>query len=62
MLIIQKPQRIVLKKTSTLRLAGRHRKVVVKKTEVMYIPLLESLKAQLQNSTIFNEVCGQIFF
>ncbi len=46
----------MLKETSTLRQAGRTRKVVVTKTEVFYIPLLESLKAKLKNSTFLDEV------
>ena len=50
---IQEPQRITLKETSTHRLAGRQRKIVVSKTEIMYIPLLETLQAQLNNSSIF---------
>lgn len=32
--------------------------MVITKTEVFYIPLLESLKAKLNNSLIFDEVWG----
>lgn len=53
---IQEPKRIVLKKTSTQRLSGRFRKVVVKKEEILYIPLLETLACQLKNTTVFEEV------
>ena len=45
-----------MKETSTLRLSGRRRKVVVKKTEIMYVPLLETLQNQLNNETVVEEV------
>lgn len=47
---MQEPKRIVLKETSTQRLSGRRRKVVVTKEEIIYIPLLKTLE------TIFEEV------
>ena len=53
----QEPRRIVLRETSTQRLCGRKRKVVVKKEEVMYIPLLETLQSLLNNTYFFEEVC-----
>lgn len=54
--ILQEPRRIVLKETRTQRLAGRRRKIVVTKTEMMYIPMLETLQSQLNNHRIFEEV------
>ena len=51
------PERIVLKETSTYRLAGRRRKMVVTKTEMMYVPLLKTLEAQLNIPVILREVC-----
>ena len=48
--------RIVLKESSTQRLAGRKRKIVLNKTEIMYIPILKTLQSQLNNSTILMEV------
>ncbi len=42
----QEPERI---ESSSYRLAGRKRRIVTKKTEMMYIPLLES-------ATILHEV------
>ena len=41
-------------------LSGRVRKVVVKKEEFMYIPLLESLQCLLNNATIIQEVCKYV--
>ena len=55
---MQEPRRIVLKQSTTQRLCGRKRKVVTNKTEMMYIPILETLQAQLNNATVFQEVCG----
>lgn len=46
---------MLLKQTSTLRQCGRKRKVVVNKTEMMYIPLLDTLQAQLNNAAIYHE-------
>ena len=48
--------RIVLKETRTLRLSGRSRKVIVKKEEIMYIPLLKTLEQLLNNTTVFEQV------
>ena len=53
---MQEPKRIVLKETSAQRLAGRKRRVVMKKTEIVYIPLLETLQSQLNNTTVLLEV------
>ena len=39
-----------------LKLCGRKRKIVVKKEEVMYIPLLETLQALLHNTSVGREV------
>ena len=59
---MQEPRRIVLKETSTVRLSGRKRKVVVNKTKIMYIPLLDTLQSQLNNDKIYQEVnlCNKI--
>ena len=46
----------MLKQTTTQRLSGRTRKVVVNKTEVMYVPLLETLQNQLNSIGIQEEV------
>ena len=46
-----------MKETAVQRLSGRRRKVVVKKEEVMYIPLLETLQALLKNESVLKEVC-----
>lgn len=40
----------------TQRLAGRTRKVVVTKEEMMYVPLLETLQSLLNNTTVYEEV------
>lgn len=53
---MQEPRRIVLKQTTTQRLSGRTRKIVVNKTEVMYVPLLETLQNQLNSIGIQEEV------
>ena len=53
---MQEPRRIILKQTTTQRLSGRTRKVVVNKTEVMYVPLLETLQNQLNSIGIQEEV------
>ena len=53
---MQEPRRIVLKKSSVLRRSGRRRKVVIKKVEAMYIPLVKTLQALLSNDTIVKEV------
>ena len=45
-----------MKETAVQRLSGRRRKVVVKKEEVMYILLLETLQA-LKNESVLKEVC-----
>ena len=50
------PERITLKETSTYRLAGRKRKTVLSKTEMIYVPLLKTLEAQLNVSVILREV------
>ena len=55
-IIVQEPRRIVLRETSTQRVAGRKRKVVVTKEEAMYIPLLDTLQCQLNNKAILREV------
>ena len=54
--LFQEPRRIVLKQTRTLQLSGRRRKLVVKKEEAMYIPLLETLQTLLNNTTIYEQV------
>ena len=54
---MQEPKKIVLKETTTQRLCGRKRKVVVNKTEMMYVPILDTLQAQLNNATVIHEVC-----
>lgn len=56
----QEPKRIVLKQTRTLRLSGRTRKLVVKKEEAMYVPLLETLQSLLNNTTIYEQACHGI--
>lgn len=53
---LQEPTRIILKETRTQRLAGRKRKVVIKREEVMYVPLLETLQSLLNNKTVFEQV------
>lgn len=45
-----------MSKTSTQRIAGRRRRIVVTKKEIMYIPILETLKCQLNNAKILQEV------
>ena len=45
-----------MKQTTTQRLSGRTRKVVVNETEVMYVPLLETLQNQLNSIGIQEEV------
>ena len=54
---MQLPESIVLKETSTYRLAGRRRKILVSKTEMIYVPLLKTLEAQLNNPIILREIC-----
>lgn len=51
----QMPERITLKETSTHRLAGR-RKTVIFKAEMIYVPLLETLEAQLNTPIVLKEV------
>lgn len=58
---MQEPRRIVLKQSTTLRLCGSKRKAVTDKTEIMYIPILDTLQAQLNNATVFQEVCACIY-
>ena len=38
------------------RLAGRQRRMVIKMTEVLYVPLLETLQNLLNNASILREV------
>ena len=52
----KEPTRIVLKETQQFRLAGRRRKVVIKKEEIMYIPLLETLQHLLNKTAVYEEV------
>lgn len=52
----------MLKETSTQRLSGRRRKIVVKKTEMMYVPLLETIQSQLQDVLTLQDVCFQIHY
>ena len=40
----------------TQKLSGHTRKVVVKKEEYMYIPLLETLQNLLNGATVYEEV------
>lgn len=52
----KEPHRIVLKETRILQRSGRKRKIVVKKEEMMYIPLLETLQGLLNYSSILSQV------
>ena len=70
-IFLKEPCRIVLKETRIHQHSGRKRKVVVKKEEMMYIPLLEILQVLLNNLSILaqvklfgNVVCAnvQIFY
>lgn len=54
--LTQEPVRIPLKHSRTLKLSGRRRKVVIKKEEIMYIPLLETLQSLLSNSSVYEQV------
>ena len=51
----------MLKETSTQRLAGRRRKTVINKKEMMYIPLLDTLQSLLNNATVLEEVSYLLF-
>ena len=55
-IFLKEPRRVVLKETRIHQLSGRKRKVVVKKEEMMYIPLLETLQGLLNNSSILAQV------
>ena len=48
--------RISLKETRTFRLCGRLRKTVIRREEIMYVPLLKTLEQLLNNATIFEQV------
>lgn len=54
--LLKEPRRIVLKETRVHQRSGRKRKIVVKKEEMMYIPLLETLQGLLNNSSIMSQV------
>ena len=61
-LLLKEPRRIILKETRIRQLSGRKRKVVVKKEEMMYIPLLETLQGLLNNSAILSKVTRKFLF
>jgi len=44
---MQMPERIILKETSTYRLAGRKRRAITSKSEMIYVSLLKTMEAQL---------------
>ena len=59
---MQMPERITLKETSTYRLAGRKRRAVTSKTEMIYVPLLKTIEAQLNIPIILKEVSVMLKF
>ena len=61
-LLLKEPRRIILKETRIRQLSGQKRKVVVKKEEMMYIPLLETLQGLLNNSAILSKVTRKFLF
>lgn len=50
------PTRITLNCTHIQRIAGRKRKTIVKKEEVFYISILQTLEVMLQNDAVLKEV------
>jgi hypothetical protein len=60
-MFVKDPQRITLGHTSKKRRSGTKHKEVLKEEEMMYIPLLESLKQMLNHDTILTEVICIIF-
>ena len=58
--IFKEPRRIVLKETRIHQLSGRKRKILVRKEEMMYIPLIETLQELLKNSSILSKVTRKV--
>lgn len=54
---LQEPVRITLKQTHVIKVSGRKRRMVVKRDELIYIPLLLTLERLLNNGCILDQVC-----
>lgn len=55
--VVQEPVRVSLGTRRVWKGNGSKRRYVEKEDEMVYIPLLESLKSLLQNKQVLSEVC-----